>query len=225
MSRYWSGLIFILVITAGIAVASEEVKVTGKSVWGDTKKNINYLEGNVRFVQGTTIITTEKVRVDMDRKSAVFEKKVKLTHPEVTIESDNLEYDFKKKVGTFRTNVVMNRIKTKATNEKEAKDPFKLLTDELYFENDTKNFIAQNARIEHQDFTGEADLIEYNDQLQELLLKENAKLIRPKDEIIKGRLIKIDVSDKSFIVTDSVSVEFEVEEEADSGSREKKKAK
>jgi len=85
MSRYWGGLVFILVITAGIAVASEEVMVTGKSVWGDTKKKINYLEGNVRFVQGSTVITTEKVQVDLDRKSAVFEKKVKLTHPEVTI--------------------------------------------------------------------------------------------------------------------------------------------
>jgi len=119
----------------------------------------------------------------------------------------------------------MNRIKTKATKEKEAKDPFKLYSNELFFESDTKNFIAQNSRVEHKDFTGEADLIEYNDQLQELSLKENAKLIRPKDEIIKGKLIKINVSNKSFIVTDSVSVEFEVEDEAKSESREKKKAK
>lgn len=223
MNRFWSGLILIIVVAAGIATAAEEVRVTGKSVWGDTEKKINYLEGNVRFVQGSTVITTEKARVNTDRKSAVFEEKVKLTHPEVTIESDNLEYDLKKKVGTFTANVVMNRIKTKASEEKEAKDPFKLLTDELYFETDTKNFIAHIGRIEHRDFSGEADSIEYNDQLQELTLKKNAKLIRPKGEIIKGKLIKIDISDKRFSVTDLVSVEFEVEEESDSGSKEKKK--
>ncbi|MGE5607089.1 MAG: LptA/OstA family protein [Bacteroidota bacterium] len=215
MNHFWGWLLLIFCIALGSASAAEEVRVTGKSVWGDTDTEINYLEGDVRFVQGSTVITTEKARVDTDRKTAVFEKKVKLTHPEVTIESDTLEYDLKKEVGTFKTNVVMERKKTKAAKDKAAKDPFKLLTDELFFETETKNFIAKNGRIEHKDFTGEADLIEYNDQLQELLLKENAKLIRPKGETIQGKQIKINVSEKSFKVTDLVSVEFEVEEESD----------
>ncbi len=223
MNRFWGGLLLLFVVTFQIVIAAEEVRVTGKNVWGDTETKINYIEGDVRFVQGSTEITTEKARVDTDRKSAVFEKKVKLNHPEVTIKSETLEYDLKKKVGTFKANVVMNRIKTEATNGKKAKDPFTLNTNELYFETDTKNFIAQKGRVEHKDFTGEAGLIEYNDQLQELSLKENAKLIRPKGEIIKGKLIKINVSDKSFIVIDSVSVEFKVEQEADSGSGGKKK--
>ncbi len=215
MNRFWGGLLLIFCITLGIVSAAEEVRVTGKSVWGDTDTKINYLEGDVRFVQGSTVITTEKAQVDTDRKTAVFDKKVKLTHPEVAIESETLEYDLKKEAGTFKTNVVMERIKTKAAKGKKAKDPFTLLTDELFFETETKNFIAKKGRIEHKDFTGGADLIEYNDQLQELLLKGNAELTRPKGEIIKGNLIKINVSEKSFRVTDSVSVEFEVEEESD----------
>lgn len=218
MNRFWSGLLLIFCITLGTVSAAEEVRVTGKSVWGDTDTKINYLEGNVRFVQGSTVITTEKARVDTDQKKAVFEKRVKLTHPEVTIEAETLEYDLKKEEGTFKNNVIMERKKIKATKEKEAKDPFKLFTNQLFFENDTKNFTAQKGRIEHKDFTGEAELIEYNDQLQELLLKENAKLTRPKGEIITGKLIKINVSEKSFRVTNSVSVEFEVEEESDSES-------
>lgn len=213
MKRLWIVLIFVIIFSASLALAAEEVRVTGKNIWGDTDKKINYLEGDVRFVQGSTIITTDKARVDLELNSAVFEEKVKLTHPEVTIQSDILEYDLKKKIGTFKKNVVMNRIKTKATKGKEAKDPFKLFTNQLYFENDTKNFIAQKGRIEHKDFTGEANLIEYNDQLQELSLVDNAKLIRPKGEVITGKLIKINVSDKSFYVTDSVNMEFEVEEE------------
>lgn len=213
MSRYWKSILFFLVFSSTLTVAAEEVRVTGKKVWGDTDKKINYLEGNVRFVQGSTVITTEKARVNLDQNSAVFEEKVKLTHPEVTIESIMLEYDLKKKVGTFKNKVIMKRIKTKATKDKAAKDPFTLFTDHLFFENDTKNFSANNGRIEHKDFTGEARSIEYNDQLQELSLKGEAKLIRPKGEVIQGELIKIDVSDKSFYVTDSISVEFEVEEE------------
>ncbi len=223
MNRYLGGLLLIFVIMLGTVATAEEVRVTGKSIWGDTEKEINYLEGDVRLVQGSTVVTTEKAQIDTKRKSAVFEKKVKLTHPEVTIESETLEYDLRKKVGTFKRNVMMDRIKTKATDEKEAKDPFKLYTDELYFETDTKNFIAQKGRIEHKDFTGEAQQIEYNDQMQELVLKENAKLIRPKGETINGKLIKIDISEKHFYVTDSVNVQFEVEEEPEPSKDKKEK--
>lgn len=214
MNRFWGCLLLIFCITLS-ASAAEEVRVTGKSVWGDTATEINYIEGDVRFVQGSTVITTEKARVDTKRKMALFEKEVKLIHPEVIIEAETLEYDLKKEIGTFRDNVIMERKRSKAAKDKEAKDPFKLLTHELFFETETKNFIAKNGRIEHKDFTGEADLIEYNDQHQELLLKENAKLIRPKGETIQGKQIKINISEKSFRVTASVSVEFEVEEEFD----------
>ncbi|NLY75189.1 MAG: LPS export ABC transporter periplasmic protein LptC [Firmicutes bacterium] len=214
MNRFGSGLILILLACAGIAIAAEEVKVTCKNVWGDTEKKINYLEGDVRIVQGTTVITTERAQVDTDQKKAVFEAKVKLTHPEVTIEADGLEYDLKKKVGTFKKKVVMNRNRIKAAEGQKAKDPFKLFAEELYFETDTKDFTAQACRIEHRDFTGEAVNIEYNDRLQELWLKNNARLIRPQGEIIRGNRIKINISDKSFRVFDSVSVEFEVEEES-----------
>lgn len=216
MNRYWGYLLLIFCITLGTAIAAEEVIVTAKKVWGDTDTNINYLEGDVRFVQGSTVITTEKAQVDTDRKTAVFERKVRLIHPDVKIQSKTLEYDLKKEIGTFKNEVIMERIKTKATKGEEAKDPFTLLTNELYFETETKNFIAQKGRIEHKDFTGEADLIEYNDQSQQLTLKENARLTRPKGEEIRGKLIIINVSEKSFKVIDSVSVEFEVEEEADS---------
>lgn len=215
MNRFWGWLLLIFYITLGNASAAEEVRVTGKSVWGDTATEINYIEGDVRFVQGSTVITTEKAQVDTKRKTALFEKEVKLTHPEVIIEAETLEYDLKKENGTFRNNVVMERKSSKRSKDKEAKDPFKLLTRELFFETGTKNFIAKKGRIEHKDFTGEADLIEYNDQTQELLLKENAKLIRPKGETIQGKQIKINISEKSFRVTALVSVEFEVEEESD----------
>ena len=215
MNRFWGRLLFIFCIILGSASAAEEVRVTGKSVWGNTETEINYIEGDVRFVQGSTVITTEKARVDTKRKTALFEKEVKLSHPEVIIESETLEYDLKKEIGTFRNNVVMERKRSKAAKDEGAKDPFKLFTHELFFETGTKNFIAKNGRIEHKDFTGEADLIEYNDQTQELFLKENAKLIRPKGETIQGKQIKINISEKSFQVSALVSVEFEVEEESD----------
>ena len=216
MHRYWGCLILLFCIALGSGVAAEKVIVTAEKVWGDTDTNINYLEGDVRFVQGSTVITTEKAQVDTDRKIAVFEKKVRLTHPEVKVQSQTLEYDLKQEIGTFKIQVVMERIKTKATKEEKAKEPFTLFTDELYFENETKNFIAQKGRIEHKDFIGEADLIEYNDKFQELTLKGNARLIRPEGEEIRGDLIIIKVSEKNFKVINSVSVEFEVEEETDS---------
>lgn len=215
MNRYCGCLLLIFCIVLGSVLAAEEVKVTAKKVWGDTDTNINYLEGDVRFVQGSTVITTEKAQVDTDRKTALFERKVRLIHPDVKIQSKNLEYDLKKEIGTFKNDVIMERIKTKATKGEAAKDPFTLLTDKLYFETETKNFIAQKGRIEHKDFTGEADLIEYNDQSQQLILKEKARLTRPEGEEIRGKLIIINVSEKSFKVIDSASMQFEVEGKVD----------
>ena len=207
--RYWAiVLMMMLFLIAGLVHAADDpVQVKSDQIWGDTKKKLTYMEGNVRIVQGQTIITTAKTKVDLDKKVAIFEDKVELTHPDVTIDADNLEYNFKKKNGTFSHHVILSRKEVKDKQGKVTKDALKLTAAELYFESDTKNFVAKREGVvEHKEFTGTADSISYNDKKQELLFKGNADIKRPNNEDIKGEEIIINTQTNSFIVKDKVNL-------------------
>lgn len=210
-------LIFLslIVLLPNLVAAEEEpVKATGDKIWGDTQKKWAFLEGNVKIVQGSTVITTTKAEIDLDKKLVFLKENVRLVHPDVIIEADSLDYNLKKKSGTFTGRVVMNRIEKKDKKESGNKDPFKLSCDELVFESETKNFIAKkNGVMEHKDFTGKADLIEYFDGNQELYFKGNAYLKKPEGEEINGDQVKINLKDRSFIVQDNVTVKIEIEED------------
>jgi lipopolysaccharide transport protein LptA len=207
--RYWSMvLMIILFLIAGLVKAADEpVQAKSDKIWGDTKKKLTYMEGNVRIVQGSTVITTDKTRVDLDKKVAIFEDQVKMTHPDVTIDADNLEYNFKKKYGTFSNHVILSRMEVKDKQGKVTKDALKLTAAELYFESDTKNFVAKReGMVEHKEFTGTADSISYNDKKQELLFKGNALIKRPNSEEITGEEIIINTKTNSFVVKEKVKL-------------------
>ncbi len=205
--RFLLIIIFLLTFTTLVQSANEPVKATGEKIWGDNKKDITFIEGNVQIIQGSTRIFTEKAKVDTEKKVAVFEEKVKLNHPDVTIEADSLEYNFKKKVGTFSKNIILDRAEVKDELGKVTKDAFQLTATELYFESDTKNFTAKkDGSVSHKDFTGTADIIEYNDKNQELLFKGHAYLKRPNEEKINGEEIKINTQTKSFIVNKEIKL-------------------
>jgi lipopolysaccharide transport protein LptA len=212
------GLLIIGLFCAGVALgaAEEPVKATGDSIWGDTNKKMTYMEGHVRIVQGSTVVTTQKAEIDLDHKRVLLKNQVKMVNTEVTIESDNLSYDFRKKTGTFTDNVVMNRTESKNGQGKVTKEPFRLTAAELFLDTNTKNFNAKTGvSFHHQDFEGTADQAEYNDKLQELVFKGNAFLKRPEGEEIRGDWVKINLQDRSFVVKDNVTVNFKVEEEPD----------
>jgi lipopolysaccharide transport protein LptA len=190
-----------------VKAADDPVQAKGDKIWGDTKRNITYMEGNVRITQGSTVITTALTKVDLDKKIAIFEHQVKLTHPDVTIDADGLEYNFKQKTGTFTKHVILSRVEVKDAQGKVTKDAFKLTAEELYFESDTKNFIAKSqGAVEHKEFSGTADWIEYSDIKQELLFKGNANIKRPNGETITGEEIVINTQTNSFIVKNKVKL-------------------
>jgi lipopolysaccharide export system protein LptA len=223
-------LILVLVLLyfglIGRALAADEpVKVTGLNIHGDTEKKISYLEGNVRLVQGSTVITTDKATIYTDKKQVLLESHVRFKNSDGTVTADLLEYDFRKKEGTFRGNVVMQRKAFQAQKKKTKKDPFTLYADELFLETKTKKFTATMGKFAHQDFNGTADLITYSDPGEEMILRGHVDLKRPKGEVIQGEEVRIGLKDKSFTTTNSVNIEIEVDDdEPDRTKREKVKA-
>lgn len=172
----------------------EPVRISADKVSGDSEKKIAYFDGNVRIVQGQTVITTEDLTVDLDQKTAVLERKTKLVNPDVTIESGHLEYNLKQKTGTFRNQVLLKRLETHHA----VKDPFELTATELYFESDAKNFKAGgNCHLKHKQFEGKADRIEYDDAGQKLDLKGKV-VIQQEATIIKTENAGIDLAQKQL---------------------------
>lgn len=210
MKKYQWIMILLGVLLLGVCFAKageEPVRITAAEVSGDADKKITYLEGNVRIVQGKTIITTEYVTINLDQKSAVLEKGTRLVNPDVIIDSRRLEYNLKRKTGTFREQVLLKRIESGETVKK---DPFELATAELYFESDTKNFKANgNCRLKHKRFEGQADRIEYDDAGQKLSFQGNG-VIRQEATVIKSESVTIDMSKQ----------QLQVETKADLTSRE-----
>jgi lipopolysaccharide transport protein LptA len=205
--RFIAFILCLCLLSAIAGAADEPVRAKSDKIWGDTKKKLTYLEGNVRIIQGSTIITTDTTIVDQDKKIATFENKLRLKHPDVTITADNLEYNFKKKTGTFFNNVILNRKEVKDTQGKVTKDAFQLTAAELYFESDTKNFVAKSqAVVEHKEFNGTADTIEYDDKKQELQFNGTAKIKRPNGEVITGDKVVINTKSNSIVVQNQVKL-------------------
>ena len=211
MRRSLIGWVACFYLLASVVKAGDEpVQVKSDQIWGDNKKNLTYLAGNVRLQQGSTVITTETTEVDLNKKIATIENKLQLTSSEVTITANHLEYNFKAKTGTFLQNIILYRRELKDSLGNVTKDSFKLSADNLYFESDTKNFRVQNqGLLEHKDFTGTADLLEYNDKQQELTFLGNAKIKRPSEEEIDGDEVIINTQNNSIIAKKSVRLVHE----------------
>lgn len=211
------GMLIILSAIRAMA-ADEPVQATGERIWGDTQKKLAFLEGNVRLVQGDTVLTTARAEIDLDRKVVILTGSVKLVHPDVTITAEYLEYDLRKKSGTFRQKVVMERRAVKDEPGKKAKDPFTLSCAELVFESESRNFKAKGeVRFEHKDFSGNAGRADYDDGLQEMVFTENAYLKKPEGEEIRGGIVKINLKDRSFFVEQNVTLSFRIEDDATPG--------
>ena len=207
----------LFLISSG-CLAEELVKASGDKVWGDTQKKWTYLEGNVRILQGSNQISTARAEINLDQKLLFLNGEVRLAHPEVNIAATKLDYDLRKKTGTFKELVVMERLIVKDAKGVTIKEPFKLICEELYFESETRNFSAKGkAQVEQKDFSGSADLIEYQDAKQELKFRGNAFLKRPAGEEIRGEEVVISLKDKSFLVRRQVTLEFKVEDDRTSG--------
>lgn len=208
----------------GIVAASDEpVKATGTYIYGDTEKKISHIDGNVRITQGSTVITTDKATIYMDKKQVVLEGKVVLVNPDAKITSDYLDYDLRKKTGLFKGNVVMQRKAVKdSKTKKNTKDPFTLWAEELYLESDEKNFVATRARFEHKEFKGSANEITYTDASEEMLFKNNVYLKKDKGEELRSEEITINLKDKSFVATNNVSIQMEVDDEEENKTPSKK---
>ncbi|MGD8400412.1 MAG: LptA/OstA family protein [Bacillota bacterium] len=198
------------------SAAEEPVKATGDTIRGDTEKKIIYLEGNVRIVQGSTIITTQKATIDNGpKKKATFEGHVKLENSDGTVEADALDYNLRKKSGRFRGNVVMRRKASQATQKKAKQDPFTLRSTELFLETKTKNFTATKGYFQHKDFKGGADQIIYRDALEELIFRGHVDLKRVKGETVRGEETRINLQDKSFVATNNVKIQIEIDEDTE----------
>ncbi|HBF37490.1 MAG TPA: hypothetical protein DDW50_09240 [Firmicutes bacterium] len=191
----------VCIFTTAVKAGNEPVRAKSDKIWGDNKKKLTYLEGNVRIEQGTTVITSDSTQVDLDQKIATFKDKLRLNSPEIAITADYLEYNFKKKAGTFLRNVIVNRNELKDARGNVTKDGFKLTAENFYFESDTKDFRVQNqGMVVHKDFNGTADQIEYDDPKQELLFTGNATITRPSGERINGDEIEINTKTCSILV-------------------------
>jgi lipopolysaccharide export system protein LptA len=218
--KFQIGLFLAIGIGLGLisaAAADEPVKATGTHIYGSTETKVSHIEGNVRIIQGSTTLTTDKATIYTDKKQVILEKQVRLVNPDGTVAADYLDYDLRKKDGLFRGNVIMQRKESKQ-NPKDAKssrkDPFSLYANELQLNTNTKNFTAIGARFEHRDFQGTANQIVYNDSTEEMVFSGNVYIKRTKEgEEIRGEETKINLKDKSFIVTKNVSVEFEVKDD------------
>lgn len=211
--RLKKGLVLIVLVVCSAVFAEDRVNVTGKSIKGDTEKKITFVEGKVRITQGQDTITAAKARIDLDNKLVFLEEEIVFDNPDFSAAAATLDYNLKKKNGTFKGEVVLKR-KEKTENGKIVKDPFTLKADELYFETENKNFTAARGMIEHKDFTGSGERIEYNDREEQLLLLGNAYIKRPEGEEARGDCAKINLKEKNFTVENNVTVNFDVEEDS-----------
>jgi lipopolysaccharide export system protein LptA len=136
-----------------------------------------------------------------------------LTNPDGTVDAETLDYDLRKKAGTFRGNVALRRKAVPARNKQAKKEPFTLNATELFLETQTKNFTAVQGRLKHQDFWGSADRFSYNDRDEEMVLRGQVDLQRTNGEAIKGEETRIFLKDKSFVSSDNVMMQIQVDDD------------
>lgn len=110
---------------AAAPAKSEPEEVAGSSnkwtrSWGG-KKNITLMEGNVKFIHGDTVVTSDKIVYDEDAQTATSPGKLHITNPDVDVTGDKGVTQFKKRTGIVEGNVVM--LVRPKKSEKEAANP------------------------------------------------------------------------------------------------------
>ncbi|MHB9035203.1 MAG: hypothetical protein ACYC64_00950 [Armatimonadota bacterium] len=87
-----------------------------KSKWGEKKTTL--MQGNVKFIHGDTVLTSDKVDYDGNAKTAISPGALRIVDPECDITGDKGSADLNKKLGIVEGNVVM-LLKPKLTPEEE----------------------------------------------------------------------------------------------------------
>ncbi len=159
-------------------------------------------------------LRSDQLVMEVNSRNFVGTGQVKLVHPDFEAEAAKINYHDLRQELTFTEQVRLRRVQqTGSQGKTKAKEPFDLGSDQLVLDLNSKNFIATgNATIRNEDFQGAADRIEYDDAKQQLLLKGNARLKRPKGEEVTGDQLRVNLNDKSFVVLNQVSLMFEVKE-------------
>lgn len=206
-------LILVLAVGAGVAVAEEHVEITGDRISGDTRQQVTFIAGNVRIVQGSNLITADQGTMYLEEKRLFLKGQVGFDNPRTLIRAGYLEYDMRKKTGTFRERVVL-QLEMKPTGQGVKKESLILCSDQLYFESNTKEIIAESGTFQHPDFSGGADRIEYHDALQQLFLVGQAYLKKAGGEEIRSQSIQIELDAKNFVAEKNVIISFEVDDAA-----------
>lgn len=170
-------------------------------------------KGDVMIRQGVALIKSESIIVDMSKKQLRLETKIDLISRDIKIAAESLSYDYEQQTGVFPEEVVLTMTETKNAKGRVIKEPFTLKAARLYFETRSNNFMAGNGRIEHQEFTGSAEKIEYDDGRQLVTFKGNARLTRIQGEELHGEQIEINLRDQCVMVHQSGAVTLKIREE------------
>ena len=213
----WLALLVILAIavTTSNAEDKERVKVTGiKRIWGDTDKKVSFLEGDLLIVQKEVQIRTSYAEVDQDKKEAWFSKKVILTKEELTIEGQRLNMKFQKKQGVFEEDVLLRREEVKDKKGKVKKEAFTMNCSRLEFDTKKENFVATgDVLLDHKEFKGRCQKVTYDNDKQIMVMTGNPVLDRDNGESLRGGVVRIDLENKQFEVTEGAEVEFTVDDD------------
>ena len=219
--------------TATGNAALEQTEFQGTADRIDYRDNTEELlfQGHVAFGRparnnssGTTItngkepfqLTSDRLSLASSTKNFTTSGGAKLVQNDFVGTAAQMMYNDNRQELTLSGNVQFNRIARKNGSLKEAKnrEPFQLMSNQLVLAVNSKNFVAAGqAALDHPDFRGTADQIEYDDLAQRLLMKGHAVLKRPQGETVQGEQITINLDDKSFIVNNKVNLSFDVKQD------------
>ena len=197
------------------ARAADDIHARADRVSGQVKgkgQDLVVLEGNVRITQGKTVILADRAAYDKNAGTILFTGRVQLAHEGIEVTAQELLYHRDSKEGTFHGGVRLTREGEKDEGGKSTKDAFTLTCAEMDFAAEKKSFTARGqAVLEHKEFSATAGEIGYDDEHQELLLKQEPTLKR-EDETIEAEEIVIAVEEDTFKIL-KAEITFTVEEE------------
>ncbi len=224
-----NGRTFIQAVLAGALVlawpaaarAADDIHAWADRVSGQVKgkgQDLVVLEGNVRITQGKTEILADRAAYDKNAGTILFTGRVQLAHEGIQVTAQELLYHRASKEGTFRGEVRLARKEEKDEGGKTTKDAFTLTCAEMDFAAEKKSFTARGqAVLEHKDFSATAGEISYDDEHQELRLRQEPTLKR-EDETIRAEEIVVAVEEDTFkIIKAEITFTVEEEEEGEKG--------
>ena len=87
----------------------------------------------------------------------------------------------------------------------------------LEMDMDKETFIAtgQTVVLEHEDFTGRCQRLDYDNQGEIMEMVGDPVLTRKEGDTVKGDRIRLNLKDETFEILDNAEMAFEVEEEDD----------